>query len=276
MRITLLLVAATMFLGACNKFEKIGESIEYKIIESDDAARDVKPGDMLLIHMVGVVTSTDSAIFDSYKSNKPFYIPADEPTLKSLFALLHKGDTVVFKVLADTLYMKSFGQPRPTSIKDGETISFNLKLVDIYNQEELQKEIETQNMVFMEKDSVNAIAYIANITDLKSTESGINYQVITAGKGKSPKKGDKVTVKYQGTLLDGTVFDETKEGQPDFTFSLGMGQVIQGWDEILGVMKEGDEFKVIIPWKLAYGPRGSGPIPPYSTLIFNIKLVKVN
>jgi hypothetical protein len=69
--------------------------------------------------------------------------------------------------------------------------------------------------------------------------------------------------------------DETKEGSPEFTFTVGAGQVIAGWDEGFLLMKEGDKLQLIIPWTLAYGPRGSGPIPPYSTLMFEITLVKV-
>lgn len=276
MRIILATVAATFLFGACNKFEKTESGVEYRIVEQDESTREVKSGDMLLIHMVGKTQSNDSSIFDSYKSNKPFYIPADEPTLKEVFMMLHKGDSAMFKVNADSLYQKSFQQARPAGIKEGEILTFNVRVLDIYNQQELQQEIERKNQEFAVKDSIDLNNTLSNLKDAQKTSGGITYVVKQQGKGKGVKKGDKVTVSYRGQLLDGFVFDETKPEKPDFTFTVGMGQVIQGWDEILTYMKEGDEFEVYIPWQMAYGPRGTGPIPPYSSLNFNIKLIKVN
>lgn len=270
-------LAATGLLAACNsKMETTEEGVSYKIITTDANERTVAKGDMLQLHMVGKAESSDSVVFDSYKNNKPFYIPAEEPTLKSLFALLHKGDSVFFKVAADTLYLKSFGAARPPFIKEGEQLLFTLKLINVYNQEELQAEIQRQNQALISKDEAERAEFVQAMGETKKTDSGLAFKTITPGKGKQPKKGDKVQVKYKGMLLNGTVFDESKEGQPDFTFNLGLGQVIQGWDEILGLMKEGEELQVVIPWNLAYGERGSGPIPPFSTLVFNIQLIKVN
>jgi FKBP-type peptidyl-prolyl cis-trans isomerase len=87
--------------------------------------------------------------------------------------------------------------------------------------------------------------------------------------------GNKVTVKYKGSFLDGKVFDQTKEGQPDFVFNVGAKMVIPGWDEGLQLMKEGETCRLLIPWNLGYGEFGSGPIPPFSSLLFDIELVKV-
>jgi FKBP-type peptidyl-prolyl cis-trans isomerase len=115
---------------------------------------------------------------------------------------------------------------------------------------------------------------ISTLPDAKKTASGLYYVVEKTGKGKAAKKGDKVQVLYKGTLLNGQVFDENlKDG---ISFPVGLGQVIPGWDEMLQLMKEGDKVKAIIPWNLAYGPRGNGPIPPFSTLVFEMELVKVN
>lgn len=108
-----------------------------------------------------------------------------------------------------------------------------------------------------------------------TTASGLQYKVMQQGSGKQPTAADRVTVHYTGTLTDGSVFDSSvKRGQPA-TFSVG--GVIRGWTEALQLMKEGDKWMLYIPYDLAYGERGSGgQIPPYSTLIFEVELIKVN
>ncbi len=107
------------------------------------------------------------------------------------------------------------------------------------------------------------------------TASGLQYKVVTTGSGKTPTPNSHVTVHYTGKLIDGTVFDSSvQRGKPaDF----GVTQVIRGWTEALQLMKEGDKWILYIPYELAYGERGSGgPIPPYSALIFEVELIKVN
>jgi FKBP-type peptidyl-prolyl cis-trans isomerase FkpA len=268
-------VIALFMLSACNRFEKTPGGIEYKIVKTTEDARMVAAGDNLQIHMKGIIERTDSVMFDSYKNNKPYYIPSGEPSLSEVFSLLKKGDSAIFKVIADTLY-GHFGEGLPAGVQPGDILTFYANLVDIYNPQEMQKKIDEQNTEFLVKDSIARESYLAGLTNVLSTPSGLKYQVVQKGTGKACKKGDKVTVKYKGSLLDGMVFDETKDGTPDFTFTVGAGQVIAGWDEGFLLMKEGDKTKLIIPWNLAYGARGSGPIPPYSTLVFDVELIKVN
>lgn len=109
---------------------------------------------------------------------------------------------------------------------------------------------------------------------VRTTPSGLQYEVLTEGTGPSPKATDQVTVHYKGTLLDGKVFDSSYDrGEPA---KFGLNQVIPGWTEGLQLMKEGGKYRFYIPAELAYGPGGSGPIGPNSTLIFDVELLKVN
>lgn len=110
---------------------------------------------------------------------------------------------------------------------------------------------------------------------VKATESGIQYEILTEGKGEKPKATDKVTVHYHGTLTDGTVFDSSvKRGEPA-TFPLN--GVIKGWTEVVQLMPVGSKWKVVIPPELAYGERGAGgAIGPNETLIFEIELLSIN
>ena len=104
--------------------------------------------------------------------------------------------------------------------------------------------------------------------------SGLQYEIINAGLGKKPSASDRVQCHYEGTLIDGTVFDSSiKRGQPAV---FGVSQVIKGWVEALQLMGEGSKWRLYIPYDLAYGENGAGEmIPPFSALIFDVELIKV-
>lgn len=104
--------------------------------------------------------------------------------------------------------------------------------------------------------------------------SGLQYEVIKEGNGKKPKATDRVRCHYEGTLIDGTLFDSSiKRGKPAV---FGVNQVIKGWVEALQLMSEGAKWKLYIPSDLAYGVQGAGEmIPPHSTLIFEVELIEV-
>jgi hypothetical protein len=108
-----------------------------------------------------------------------------------------------------------------------------------------------------------------------ASEPELKFEEIVVGVGISPKPGQNVTVHYTGTLENGVKFDSSLDrGQP-FTFRIGVGQVIKGWDEGVMTMKVGGKRKLIIPPHLGYGSRSAGPIPPNSTLIFEVELLEV-
>ena len=104
--------------------------------------------------------------------------------------------------------------------------------------------------------------------------SGLQYEVITEGNGKKPSATDRVQCHYEGTLIDGTVFDSSiKRGEPAV---FGVNQVIKGWVEALQLMHEGAKWRLYIPYDMAYGEHGAGEmIPPYSALVFDVELIKV-
>ena len=109
---------------------------------------------------------------------------------------------------------------------------------------------------------------------VKTTESGLQYEVIKLGKGKKPTAESTVKVHYEGTLIDGTVFDSSyKRGEP---IEFPLSGVIKGWTEGLQLMPVGSTYKLYIPYQLGYGDRGAGQsIPPYSALIFTVELLDI-
>ncbi|MBQ8050592.1 MAG: FKBP-type peptidyl-prolyl cis-trans isomerase [Bacteroidaceae bacterium] len=107
-----------------------------------------------------------------------------------------------------------------------------------------------------------------------TTKSGLQYEVLQEGTGRSPKATDRVRCHYEGRLISGDVFDSSYKRQQPADF--GLNQVIPGWTEGVQLMKEGAKFRFFIPYLLGYGEQGAGSsIPPYSTLIFDVELIKV-
>lgn len=139
-------------------------------------------------------------------------------------------------------------------------------------QEEMNKE-RTQKAEENKKKGADFLEANKKKEGVKTTESGLQYQVITPGKGKSPGEKDRVKVHYKGTLIDGTEFDSSyKRNQPA---EFALNRVIKGWTEGLQLMKPGAKYKFFIPSDLAYGPRDRPSIPGNSVLVFEVELLEV-
>lgn len=127
-----------------------------------------------------------------------------------------------------------------------------------------------------ENNTLIANNHMSDASKVVTTPSGLKYEEITEGTGATPTPGQTVTVHYTGTLEDGTKFDSSRDRNRPFSFTIGVGQVIQGWDEGLSTMKVGGRRTLIIPPELGYGSRGAGGvIPPNATLVFDVELLGV-
>lgn len=105
--------------------------------------------------------------------------------------------------------------------------------------------------------------------------SGLRYLVRAPGEGQPPSLGAQIAAHYDGYLLDGTKFDSSRDRGAPYVFRVGTGAVIAGWDEAFLTMKKGEKRTLLIPWWLAYGEKGKGPIPPKATLRFEVELVEI-
>lgn len=179
-------------------------------------------------------------------------------------------DDVDVKTLEKGLEESLAGQTARLSDKDREQVlAAEMRKVQQAKMEE-RKQLADQNQQASDK----FLADNAKKPGVKTTASGLEYEVLTEGKGPHPTKDDKVTVNYKGTLIDGTVFDSSYDrGQPA-TFPLA--NVIPGWTEGLQLMSPGAKYKFYIPPKLAYGERGAGTkIGPNQALVFEVELLKI-
>ena len=147
----------------------------------------------------------------------------------------------------------------------------------LFRSQIVNEYFEKLNNELLEKNKEGGIAYLEKFAQEPGVivmPSGLEYKVIKQGDGKIPGATDKVRVHYTGKTIDGHVFDSSeKRGQPA---EFGVNQVIPGWVEALQLMPEGSKWELVIPSELAYGERGAGDaIPPNSTLIFDVELLKV-
>jgi FKBP-type peptidyl-prolyl cis-trans isomerase FklB len=147
------------------------------------------------------------------------------------------------------------------------------KLLQNYGMKMIQKKAEVnkkKSLEFLEKNKSRK--------EVTTLPSGMQYEILKDASGPKPKTGEKINVHYHGTLVDGTVFDSSVDrGQP-FSFEVGMGRVIKGWDEALLLMPVGSKWKLYIPSDLAYGdnPRPNGPIGPGMALIFEVEVLSID
>lgn len=168
-------------------------------------------------------------------------------------------------------------------------VAFNGGINDVFkgdstliDQDEVQRILQdyfqnlaSQEAVRNEKAGEAFLAKNKLRPEVKTTESGLQYEVVVQGEGPKPSASDMVTVHYEGQLLDGTIFDSSYERGQEIQFALN--QVIPGWTEGLQLMSPGAKYILYIPSDLAYGERGAGSdIPPNSTLIFTVELLGVD
>lgn len=205
--------------------------------------------------------------------------PMFEGDIYEGISMMHKGDSASFIVRTDSTFMTLFQLPTlPAEFSDKDIMRFDVKLNDFYPESEFAiKQIEYMKKTYKKEteESENELQKYFKENNLKpiKTETGLYYLKMNDGNGENPQVGTEVKVHYTGRLLDGTVFDSSIDRNEPLKFDLGVGQVIPGWDEGIQLMSKGEKGVLYIPYYLAYGDRYAGPIPPFSTLLFEVELV---
>lgn len=259
---------------------KTDDATVFKYITKNEQGRQVKPNMILLADLFGTATKAngigDTVIFNSISNDKPFYIPTEQPGLQKVFYQLHQGDSVIIKIIADSFYSKTFNSPLPSYIAKGSVVNLYFHVQEALTKEEIEQKAKEQNSVAIKNDSLLVLKYITKNKGFKKLASGLFLKKLVANsKGIPTQNGAMLSVNYKGWLIDGDVFDENKNAPP-FKFVLGMKQVIAGWEQGLKQMKKGETYQLVIPWYLAYGSQGNGPIPPFTSIVFNIQLIEIH
>lgn len=275
----LLMTATIMSCGQKNPFPgytPTGTGLYYKEIVKGTGDQ-VQKNDIIGIRLAYYIN--DSLLFTTDVLPEPAYDQVHDPLFQGdiyeAFAMMHVGDSMSFMINADSTFKKQFGAPvLPAYIAPGSFLRWEVAIDNAMTEEAyLQKKQEEQAVLDQQaKDEFKAWR-AANGVNAEPRESGLVY--VCTKKGKGPKPGYKQTVKvhYTGKFLDGTVFDSSVERGEPIAFTLGVGQVIKGWDEGIALMSKGEKGTLYIPYDLAYGPRQNGPIPAYANLVFEVELV---
>jgi FKBP-type peptidyl-prolyl cis-trans isomerase len=272
------LLIGAMLITSCSKYSGYKEAdsgLYYKFIsESGDTA---KPRLNDILDVVMSYGTKDSTLMPA---NGVIQIQLMKPMFKGDiyegFAMMHKGDSASFIISADSFFTKIARAPRHKFIDSSSVLYFNVKLKDFMSLEQLMKKRQEENAKLEQEELTKLDAYLkANNITAQPTASGIYFIEVQKGKGPKAMTGQKVSVHYTGTLLDGKKFDSSYDRKEPISFALGTGAVIKGWDEAISMMSKGGKAKVIIPSKMAYGERAQGPIPAFSTLVFDVELVDI-
>ncbi|WP_242457680.1 FKBP-type peptidyl-prolyl cis-trans isomerase [Pedobacter sp. BS3] len=267
------------------------KGLQYTIF-TDNSGKKIKLNDVITFNFIQK-TDKDSVLMNSYEHGSPAKIQVQESKniadLMEVFPLLAEKDSALIKLPTDSIF-KDHEDQRPPFLPKGSSVLFTIKVEQVQTLEEALAERQ-KIMDQMKMDEKASLAkYIAdNKLELQSTPSGLLYRITKPSTKPKPVKGDTVYVNYTGRTVDGKVFDSSVESvaktaglqQPGRTYEpisvvVGEGNVIPGWDEGLLLFNEGASGQLLIQSDLAYGERGAGEdIKPFSSLIFDIDLVKV-
>ncbi|MCE1202067.1 MAG: FKBP-type peptidyl-prolyl cis-trans isomerase [Bacteroidia bacterium] len=260
-------------------FEKTQSGLVYKFHRKTPGLPPARVNDIVTANMRYYID--DSLLFDSRYLGRELLFPLMEPAFKGDFyegvLMMSAGDSASFICRADSIFKRMFMvRELPAFVKPKSVVRFDIGMVRFQSQEAYERERQEAMQAMIAQSNEALEEYIANkgIT-VKPTASGLYYVEQKKGTGQTPRQGQAIKVHYKGTLLDGTKFDSSYDrGQP-FEFTLGMGQVIKGWDEGIALMQEGGKAILILPQHLAYGERQAGSIPPFSPLVFEVELIEI-
>jgi peptidylprolyl isomerase len=253
-----------------------GTGLYYKQIEKGTGEQ-LKNGDVVKVNLAyyindSLLFTTDSLPEQAYDMVRESAFQGD---LYEGFRMMHVGDVMSFMINADSVYRKQFHAPIiPGFVTPGAFLRWDVKVEEAMTEEAYQQMKQAELAALQQKAQDDFNAYLtANGIDAQPLESGLVYVCTQKGRGPKPTANQNVKVHYTGKLLDGTVFDSSVERGEPIEFPLGVGRVIPGWDEGIGLMSKGEKGILYIPFNLAYGAREAGPIPAFSNLIFEVELV---
>lgn len=271
------------------KFVKTASGLEYQIVKKGVGGTGPERGGFVTFWFQ-IQTLKDSVIDTQFADPNPVGIPTPETThkggIEEGLMLLAEGDSALFLLNADSLYINTFNQKLPAYIKPQTKIKMIIKMGKVYPKQFVDSVMAAQENQRITQNASEGDVYVKDSLAIQnylkqqhlsgeSTTGGV--YVVLAQKSQPGsaklKAGEEVQTTYIGTLLsNGSQFDRSAPGEY-FKFVLGQGQVIRGWEEGFLKLKHGDKALLLIPSRLAYGSRGAGGvIPPNAPLVFEVEV----
>jgi len=252
------------------KPEKTASGLYYVITEKGQADKKVTGGKKVNVNYTGMFMDGkkfDSNVDSSFHHTQPFQLEVGKGSVikgwDEGLQLLNVGGKATLYIPSTLAYVATERGPIPAN----SILIFDVEILDLPDQDVVDDKIIKE---YIAKNNIKATR----------TESGLYYVITQKGLGPNAKPGKKVTMNYTGKLLDGTTFDSNVDPKfshvAPFTFQLGSGQVIKGWDEGVQLLNMGEHATFIIPSGLAYGPGGNHGIPPNAVLLFDVELVSID
>ncbi|WP_018615569.1 FKBP-type peptidyl-prolyl cis-trans isomerase [Segetibacter koreensis] len=286
MKQMLAIAALAGIMASCNtNYEKTASGLTYKIFKGNGKQK-LKSGDIVKINATIKITPRDTILF-STGGHLPEYVPVDTSSRLShdyneVLKLCSVGDSLVVVSQVDTLVKRNMAQYN-NMLKRGDQIFTSMKLLQAFSSREDQAKDQQKEL---EKERAKEVAEMESYLKKKGikaqkTENGVFVEQTSAGSSEKAVNGKQVTVNYRGSLLNtGKVFDSNMDTsfhhvQP-FSFVLGAGQTIRGWEEGLQTLSKGAKGNIYIPSLLGYGPPGAPPaIPAYAPLKFEVEILNI-
>jgi FKBP-type peptidyl-prolyl cis-trans isomerase FkpA len=257
------------------------DGIFYKLIKIGETSRKAQYGDYITVD-ISYRTMSDS-IFFSGRRKLQLSKPGFTGSIDECFTMLAKGDSASFIISADQFFFKTLENSLPSFIQPKSMMKVSIGIVEIQTRSEYEKEKEAFLRWiddFGEYEKILLQQFLRQEQlPVKPTGSGMYYLKVREGKGKKIAIGDTITINYEGRFLNGKFFDSTVRSKQPFQFVYGTEwQVVKGMEEAIGMMQEGEKALIILPSDLAFGREGSstGIIPPFTSLIFEVEIIKVN
>lgn len=297
-QVATLALACAGLMAACNnnQFKKTENGLMYKFETENPEGRQPQMGDVLVGEMT-IKLDTVVLISNVGHPDRIFQVRPDmfKGDINEGLQLMHEGDKAVFAIPADSMgkFLQDNQMPPNYKRGSGQLFYYEIALADIVSQEEMQQEDanfqEEMNKRQEEEASVLAQYIKDNNITVKPTASGLYIVVKKKGNGPKVAAGKEVSIDYTGRLLDGTIFDSSREADAreagkynpqrpyePLKYKVGAMALIPGWDEGVNGQPEGTELTLIMPSKLGYGERGAGnDILPYTPLVFDLSIVSV-
>lgn len=286
-RSILFIISLLLTLIGCSKksskfpgFSVTEDGIHYKLVGLGDGSAKPEISNFITVN-ISYRTIKDSLFFQGLRKFQ-LTAPRYSGSIDECFMMLVLGDSATFYFPADSFFKRTLETSLPRFINKGDLMRVDIKMMDV--QTEKQYQLEKEAFLhwindFGDYEKVILKQYMeGEKLSIAPTSSGLYYIPVIKTNGKSVAVGDTVTVNFEGRFFNSKIFDSTKKRNEPFQFVYGQKwQVIEGLEEAIGMMKEGEKSLFIIPSKLAFGENGSstGIIPPFTSVVFEVELIEV-